>query len=138
MFGKGRTAAQMQGLVVCLPKGKSPIEPRDNRPITLLNKLLARIVANTSYPFNGQNSGVPGRNSFVAVAGTRDAIAYAEFKRKPSCILSVDFKAAFDEASHHSLFRLIKPYGYSGDLLTVTQARYDKSAFFCIGLCLLQ
>ena len=83
----------------------------------------------TSYTFSGQNTGVPGRNSFVAVAGTRDAVAYAEFKRKPSCILSLDFKAAFDEASHHYLFRLIKPYGYSGDLLTVTQARYDRVHF---------
>ena len=35
-----------------------------------------------------------------AIATVREAIAFAEFKKVPICVLSLDFKKAFDRMSH--------------------------------------
>jgi hypothetical protein len=43
----------------------------------------------------------------------RDSIAYAEVARIPLCVLSLDFKEAFDRISHTYLFTILKGYGFS-------------------------
>jgi mannosylglycoprotein endo-beta-mannosidase len=49
MFERGRLLDQQKnGVIVCIPKTRSPKGPRDYRPITLLNtdyKIFARILA---------------------------------------------------------------------------------------------
>jgi len=45
-----------------------------------------------------------GTTIFVAAAAVRDVVAYAEVSGTPLCVLSIDFKEAFDKISHDYLF----------------------------------
>jgi hypothetical protein len=110
MFERGRLLDQQKnGVIVCIPKTRSPTAPRDYRPITLLNtdyKIFARILAGRVQSVLGdvlhhsQYCGSPGKSIFDAVATVRNAIAYAEVSRTPLCLLSLDFAEAFDKMSH--------------------------------------
>jgi len=68
-----------------------------------------RILANRIWPalmellHPSQHCGVPGKSIFDAVATVRDAIAYAEAASIPLCVLSLDFKEAFDKISQNTL-----------------------------------
>jgi len=46
------------------------------------------------------------------VAAIQDAVAYAEVSNTPLCVLSIDFKEAFDNISHTYLFELLREYGF--------------------------
>jgi hypothetical protein len=120
------TAAQKAGLVVCLPKKESSIQPGEYRPITLLSadyKLLARILANrmrqtpSTVIHLEQYCGVSGRTIFNATAVVRGALAYAQFRKRPLCVLSLDFETALDNILHRYLFRILEAHGYHDDLL---------------------
>jgi hypothetical protein len=58
-----------------------------------------------------QFCGVPGNAILDAVVTVRDTIAYAESKKMPLCVLSLDFKNAFDRISHKYVFQILKCYG---------------------------
>jgi len=109
------TELQKSGVIVCIPKSDKAVAPDDYRPITLLNsdyKILARIVEGRIRPalvevlHASQNCVVPGKSIFDAVATVRDAVAYAEMASAPLCVLSLDFKEAFDKISHKYLFTI--------------------------------
>jgi hypothetical protein len=100
---------------VCIPKSDKAVAPDEFRPITLLNsdyKILARILEGRIRPalvevlHASQYCGVPGKSIFDAVASVRDAVAYAEMANTPLCVLSLDFKEAFDKISHKYLFTI--------------------------------
>jgi hypothetical protein len=59
------------------------------------------------------------------MAVVRDTISQARFKIKPFYTVSLDSVAAFNEISHHHLFRLLKVHGYPVDLLRVIIAMCD-------------
>jgi hypothetical protein len=71
---------------------------------------MARIIANRLNPWlpsilhKSQYCGVRGHTIFDAVATIREVIAQAEHTKQALCILSLDFKAAFDNISHQYLF----------------------------------
>jgi len=102
MFWVGSISQQQKrGVIVCLPKAQGNQTPEDYRPITFLNsdyKILARIIAQRLRPVlaihltETQFSRVPGNTIIGAVATVRDTIAYAESRRIPLCVLSLDFK----------------------------------------------
>jgi hypothetical protein len=81
-------------------------------------KLLSRIIANRIRPWlatllhTSQHCGIQGHNICVAIAGVREAIAYTECTRSSLCILSLDFKEAFDNISHDYLFQILEKYGF--------------------------
>jgi len=67
------TEQQKHGVIMCVPKSKSPTKPEDFRPITFLNndcKLMAQIIANRLRPMLEeilqpcQHCGVPGNTIF--------------------------------------------------------------------------
>ena len=123
MFVPGNlTEQQNRGVVVCIPKTTRPNHPSNYRPITLLNtdyKILAHIVANRIQPtleellHPSQYCSRPGNTIFEAIASVREAIGFAEVKRKPLCILTLDFKDAFNRISHTYLFAILHSYGFS-------------------------
>ena len=43
----------------------------------------------------------------------RDTIAHAELTHTPVCILSLDFKEAFDNIAHSYVFAMLQSYGFS-------------------------
>jgi hypothetical protein len=112
-----RTIAQgqKQGTIACLPKQQHPDTPDDFRQITLLNveyQLLARILATRlapvledfASPF--QYCGVPRNTIMDSVSTIRDVIAYAKTTNTPLCVISLDFRQAFDNISHIYIYTL--------------------------------
>jgi hypothetical protein len=123
MYKDGQIAdTQKRGMLICIPKIPNSQRPDDYRPLTLLNadyKLLTRILATRLRPWlasilhPGQHCGISGPTVYEELATVRDAIAYAAHSRKPLCILSLDFKEAFNNISHTYLFSLLQAYGFS-------------------------
>jgi hypothetical protein len=113
--------SQKHGIIVCLPKSNRPTHPDDYRPLTLMNtglKLLSRILANRLRPWlndlhPSQYCGVQVNNILGAVAAIRETVAQAELTNAPVCIISLDFKAAFDNIAHSYLFATLEAYGFS-------------------------
>jgi len=112
---------QKHGHIVCLRKRDFPVNPENYRPLTILNtdyKILTRIIANRlrtrmdEVLHHKQYCGRNDKSIYDAVATVRDIIAYAE-DTKPICLLSIDFKDAFDKISHTLLFNILREYGTS-------------------------
>jgi hypothetical protein len=108
-INKSTTCRQQHGIIVSLPKNDGDITPAGYCPISLMNtdyKLLARIMAQRLTPVpeeqltSSQYCSVPGRSILEAVSVPRDFVAHAEITRTPVCILSLDFRNAFDRISH--------------------------------------
>ena len=113
---------QNRGIPGCLPKKPDPTRTEDYRPLTLMNtdyKPFARIIANRLRPWlagilqPSQHCGLPGNTVFGAVATVRDAVVYVEATGIPLCVLTIDFKEAFDKISHSYLHALLRQHGFS-------------------------
>jgi hypothetical protein len=110
---------QKHGILLCLPKTPTPTRPEDYRPLTLLNadfKLMAWIIANRLRPWlldllqPSQHCGLQRKAVLEAIAPVTEAVAYTETTNNALCILSLDFKASFDNISHSYLFTTLKAY----------------------------
>ena len=100
-----RRTHKKNGTLLCLPTKADPEGPDDYRPLLLLNadhKLLTRIIANRLQPWmsdilqSSQHCGRHGNTIFEAVAAIRDIVAYTEVHKESVCLLTIDFKEAFD------------------------------------------
>jgi hypothetical protein len=121
-YMEGRiTETQKRGLIVCIPKTKNPIRV-DFRPLTLLNadvKMLTRVLAARIKPLlqdimhKGQHCGIANTTIIDELETIRDTIATAEYYKRPLCVLSLDFKDAFNKISHTYLFNILGAYGFS-------------------------
>jgi len=135
MFWDGKiTSRQKHGILICLPKPRGNPTPADYCPITLLNsyyKILARMFARRLRPIMEdhltytQYCGIPGNTILDAIATVRDSIAYAENKNTPSCVLSPDFKNAYDRVLHGYLFKIIHGYGIGAPFIKGIQHMYE-------------
>jgi len=138
MFTNGPILArQVQGQLVRIPKKPQPVKIGDYRPLTLLNvdyKLLARIIANRLTPLlkkimlPQQYYGIPETTVFDAVATIRDAIAYAESKKVPLCVVSLDFHSAFDRISHNYLQDILRSHGLGNLFVDRIMGLYRNAA----------
>jgi len=127
---------QKQGILICLPKSHDSHTPDDYCPISLFNteyKLLAWVLACRLCPIpadqllTSQYCGVPGNSILDALAGIHDILAHYENKRKPMCLLTLDFKQAFDRISHRYLFTILGQYGISNWFTDCLQALYEQT-----------
>ena len=126
---------QNQGIIVCLPKSNNKNTPEGYRPITLLNtdyKFLARILAQRIRPTmeklrESQFCGVPGNNIFDAVTTISKAIAQAELSATPLCVISIDFKEAFEKIAHKYLFAVLEKFEISKSIITGIKNLYAKA-----------
>jgi hypothetical protein len=108
----------------------------DYRHLTLLNadfKLLSRIITKHIRPWiatilhPSQLCGMQGHNIFEAIAGVHEAIAYTECTRSSICILSLDFKEAFDKISHDYLLSVLVKYGFSSRFQQYIRGMYQNA-----------
>jgi hypothetical protein len=127
---------QKYGLIVCVHKKSRPDRPEDFRHLTLLNadlKLMTRILANRVRPWlasvlhPSQHCGIHGHTIFEAIAQVREASTYAEYAKKSTCIVSIDFKDAFDNISHGYLFHLLEIYGFSTKFQRCVRNMYGRA-----------
>ena len=128
------TSNQKHGIIICMPKKHRNISPKNYRPITLLNsdyKCIARIMARHLRPLlekyltGTPYCGVPGSSILDAVTTIRDTIAYAECKRRPMCVLSLDFSNAFDKIAHEYLFQALRQYALPESFVTSIARMYE-------------
>jgi len=128
--------AQIKGIVVYVPKLANPVMVTDYRSITLLNsdiKLYARLIANRLKPIleevlhPGQFCGVRNNTILDAIAVIRDTLAETELTNEPLCVLSLDFKDAFDRVAHEYLYGVLKHYGVTDWLVERIRALYDTA-----------
>ena len=112
-------------------------QSEDYRPLTLLNadfKLLARIIANRTRPWindlfhPSQHCGFQDNNILGAISAIRDTIAEAEITHTPVCILSLDFKGAFDNIGHSYLFTKLESYGFSSKFRQRLMRMYSNAS----------
>jgi len=106
------------------------MSPETYRPLTILNdyKLLTRIIANRLRPWMDN---ILHRKEFcgrISQSSTQlpmcETIAYAEESNKPICLLSIDFKDAFDKISDTYLFKILWEYGISDQFCSRLQTIY--------------
>jgi hypothetical protein len=138
MFWEGHmNSSKKQGEIICLPKRSGTDEPSDFRPITLLNtdyKVLARLVARCLGPMlaehlkDTQYCGVLGNSILDAAATIRDTIAIAETEKVPLCVLSIDFKNAFDNIAHEYLLQMLCRYGIADFFITGIKNMYERAS----------
>jgi hypothetical protein len=104
--------------------------------MTLLNadfKIMARIISNTLPPWladllqPSQHCGVQDNTALDAIDEVREAVSDAETTKNAQCILSLDFKAAFDNISHTYLFKMFKAYAYSERFQQRIKSMYEGS-----------
>jgi len=133
---KSMTRRQQHGIIASLPKNNGDITPADYRPITPMNtdyKLLARIMARRLTPVleeqltSSQYCSVLGKSILEAVSVLRDVVAHAEVTRTPVCILSLDFRNAFDRISHCYLFQILAGYGISAWFIYRIHSMYEHA-----------
>jgi hypothetical protein len=55
---------------------------------------------------------VGDNNILDALAEVRETVAMAEATNEPVCILSLDFKEAFDKMAHTYLYAVLEHYGF--------------------------
>jgi len=126
MFKDGAvTKDQKHGHIVCIPKTQHPTSPEHYRPLTILNtdyKILTRIIAQRLRIWMedilhvNQYGGRKGNTIYDTAAAVRDIIAFTEINNTSLCLLSIDFKDAFDNISHEYLFKILGEYGI-GDVM---------------------
>jgi len=130
-------ARQLRGLMVCIPKHAHPSKVDDYRPLTLMNtdyKILTRIIVKRLKPILStllhlhQYTGIGGNSVFDAVAAIRDVIAYAKVTRKPMCMVSIDFNAAFDKISHEYLQEILGAHGFNVTFIQRIMRLYETAS----------
>jgi hypothetical protein len=62
-----------------------------------------------------------------AVAVIRETVAHAEISNEPACILSLDFREAFDRVEHTYLFRVLKHYGLNEWIINRIRLFYNEA-----------
>jgi hypothetical protein len=137
LFATGRTTyTHARALIVCIPKNNNPKKVEDFRPLTLMNtdyKIYARITANRLKPTKNdvlhatQYSATTGRNILDAAAAIRAIIAAGKNKRGGICLITLDFKSAFDNISHEYLHGLLREYRYGADITTAIVSLYEHA-----------
>jgi hypothetical protein len=62
------------------------------------------------------------------VAATRETVAETELTNEPVCLLSLDFKEAFDRMAHTYLYKVMEHYGFSNWLIERIRRMYDNAS----------
>jgi hypothetical protein len=74
-----------------------------------------------------QHCGLPGTTIYEALATVHDVVAYAEHTRTPMCIISIDFKSAFDNVAHAYLTATLRVHGF-GEMIRRIRLLYDQAS----------
>ena len=96
-------------------------------------KLLSRIIVNRLRPWlddllnPSQHCGLYDNNILGAISTIRETVAHVELTGTPSCMLSLDFKKAFDNIAHSYLFALLQKYGFSATFQRRMRRLYERA-----------
>ena len=135
-FDAGLLSSSQRRGVISLPFKKGDrLDPRNWRPISLLNvdyKLAARVLAGRLLKVihlavaDDQTCGVPGRYIGENVAFLRDVVHYASFSGQPVPILSLDQEKAFDRVDWGFMRSTLLSMGFSRSFIKWVDLFYTK------------
>ena len=124
---------QLAYMTLLLKDDKEPEEPRNYRPISLLNvefKLITKALVNKIKPHmssmvhENQACSIAGRSILNHNHYIRDLISYAHDRGDASFILSLDQAKAFDRVSHPWLYRVLRGNNLPDDFVKWVQILY--------------
>ena len=128
--------SQYEGLTTLIPKpGKNTMYISNYRPITLLNcdyKIISKVINNRIYGLlpklvNYNQSGfIRGRNIGDNIRLMFDIIDYANRKKVPGAVLSIDLCKAFDSLKWSFIFEMLKLYGFGSKIINWIKILYKK------------
>ena len=129
--------SQYKRLITLIPKsGKTTMYIFNYRPITLLNcgyKIISKVINNRIYDLlpklvNYNQSGfIRGRNIGDNIQLMFDIIDYANRKKVPGAVLSIDLCKAFDSLKWSFIFEMLKLYGFGSKIINWIKILYKKS-----------
>jgi retron-type reverse transcriptase len=73
------------------------------------------------------NSATTGRNILEAAAAIREIIAAGNNRRGGICLITLDFKSAFDNISHKYLYGLLREYRYGAGITRAIVSLYEHA-----------
>ena len=143
---------QRRGLIALSFKKGDRLDPRNWRPISLLNvdyKIASRAIAGRLLKVihlvvnSNQTCGVPGRYIGDSVAFLRDVVSYASLSGTPVAILSLDQEKAFDRVDWGFLRSTLVRMGFGSSFIGWVDLFYTgvqsavkfngyRSSFFCL------
>ncbi|KAJ8018421.1 hypothetical protein HOLleu_43604 [Holothuria leucospilota] len=127
--------SQRTGVITLLPKSGDPLEPKNKRPITLLNvdyKILAKALCNrlgTVMPDlvgSFQTCAVRGHSIQQNLWLMRDLVEYVMDRDLPCALVSLDQEKAFDMVDHGFLFKILKKFNLNPVFVKWTSLLYNS------------
>ena len=122
VFSSGELSqSQSFGVITLLPKKGDPLDPKNRRPISLLNcdyKILAKVLNNrlkmvaASVISPDQTCGIPGRSIQCNLLLMRDIITYVNMNNFDCAIISLDQAKAFDRVNIDFLHLTLAKMGF--------------------------
>ena len=125
--------------LILISKGKDPSRIENWRPIALLStdrKILAKILFNRLVQFaprllsETQHCSVPGRSTFSAVLGVREAVEQGRAGNWKGYMLALDQAKAFDRVNHEYLWSVLLKYGLPGGFVDWLKILYVGAESF--------
>ncbi|KAK3545367.1 hypothetical protein QTP70_005979 [Hemibagrus guttatus] len=90
--------------------------------LAVYREAVREVMARVVHP--DQTCGVPGRMCGMNLALVRDALAWADQRRVPLALLSLDQEKAFDRVSHAFLFALLRRMGFGPGFVAMVRLLY--------------
>jgi hypothetical protein len=139
LFVEKNTSRSMKKSIISLiPKQGDLTKCKNWRPISLIGadyKIITKALALRLAKVMGkiiepnQTCGIPGRNIFSNLHLIRDLIDYAEFKKLPSFILTIDQEKAFDKVDRAFLLQILRKFNLGENFVSFINTLYsDVSA----------
>ena len=125
--------AQTLGKSVCVPKRQAPPFVNDYRTFSLHSRLnnwcLSVMTSNDPWwHYQSQSTLLRTERTIKDAAfGIRDIVAYAVQTQRGICILSLDFRTAFDKASHDYLHNILREFYFDDTLVIMPCALYKNA-----------
>ena len=124
---------QNQAIITCIYKSGDRNSLENWRPISLLNtdyKILTKTIANKMNSSlkdiisPNQSASVPGRSILTNISSVRDIIQYADDKKLPAALISIDQSKAFDRVNWDFLFKTLTKFGYGHKFINIIKTLY--------------
>ena len=123
-----------RGIINLIPKkGKSGLQVKDWRPISLLNydfKLYAKAIANrlevaTDLIGKQQNGFIKDRSMTTNILHTVEILGYLDRSNKPGIVAVIDFEKCFDRIDHQSIKKVFKYFNFGEHFLEMLMLLYN-------------
>ena len=129
------TPSQREGIVRLIHKKDDVRDPKNWRPISLLNtdyKLASKVITErlkkvmSSIVHQDQTCGVVGRTIFSNLHLIRDILDMIDKTNEPAILVTLDQEKAFDRVDHNFLMRVLSKFGFGPSFCRWVEIFYNR------------